>query len=78
MKQLYNDNLRKFPNEYGDFSVMPDTRAALALACVKKRGIQEWRMCGVSYLYYLCFNTTCEMYIHVCSNFFYYLQNAWY
>ena len=23
-KQLYNDNLRKLPNEYGDVSVMPE------------------------------------------------------
>ena len=23
MKQLYNGNLRKLPNEYGDVSVMP-------------------------------------------------------
>ena len=25
IKQLYNDNLRKLPNEYGDVSVMPNS-----------------------------------------------------
>ena len=26
IKQLYNDNLRKLPNEYGDVSVMTDPK----------------------------------------------------
>ena len=33
IKQLYNDNLRKLPNEYGDFSVMYKVNKEIEFEC---------------------------------------------
>ena len=33
IKQLYNDNLRKLPNEYGDVSVMSDKQMHVTCNC---------------------------------------------
>ena len=47
IKQLYNDNLRKLPNEYGDVSVMPIRCIADGVTLSKKL----LYVCFISYSY---------------------------
>ena len=42
IKQLYNDNLRKLPNEYGDVSVMTK---AIEVACFRVERVCRWTYC---------------------------------
>ena len=41
IKQLYNDNLRKLPNEYGDVSVMTNFRFPIPLRLHMKFGFDR-------------------------------------
>ena len=52
LKQLYNDNLRKLPNEYGDVSVMP---GYYHFKEVCPGELKEISVCGHSqYVIYMC------------------------
>ena len=48
IKQLYNDNLRKLPNEYGDVSVMSCLRSLIWLSAQYNVHITARYICGVS------------------------------
>ena len=42
IKQLYNDNLRKLPNEYGDVSVMALSKFGLPCAFLGKSDLYSF------------------------------------
>ena len=52
IKQLYNDNLRKLPNEYGDVSVMEYSHFCLYNSCdFGHHHDQRFQVMPVSYLF---------------------------